>query len=263
MIRIAHISDLHFGTEQPALVAALEAQIHALGPDLVVASGDLTQRARPRELSKAAAFIARLPRPVLTVPGNHDIPGVRPARFIDPWRGWLRHFPQGLEPTIRGDAFLAVGANSVRSGGPYLDWSRGRLGHRQIERVAARLREADDHRLRILAAHHPLLLTPAGAHRGLVGRSALALARLRPAGLDLALGGHVHLGYAGVASGVVIAHAGTGVSDRLVGEQNGFNLITGDRDRLTVEHWRWQGRRYAPSTETRFERGEHSWHSVR
>ena len=258
MIRIVHISDLHFGTEQPALVTALEAQIHALAPDLVAASGDLTQRARPRELAAAAAFLDRLPRPVLTVPGNHDIPGVTPARFVDPWRGWLRHFPGGLEPVVDGAGFLAVGANSVRSGGPYLDWSRGRLGEAQIARLAAKLEQAGGG-LRILVAHHPLLLTPAGAHRGLVGRSDLALAKLRRAGLDLALGGHVHLGYAGIANGVVIAHAGTGVSNRLVGELNGFNVITGDGDALTVEHWRWRSDTYAPSAAARFERAGTEW----
>lgn len=262
MIRIVHVSDLHFGTEQPALVAALEAQIHALKPDLVAASGDLTQRARPRELAAAAAFIGRLPRPVLAVPGNHDIPGVTPARFIDPWRGWLRHFPEGLEPVVEGKDFIAVGANSVRSSGPYLDWSRGRLGHAQIARLAERL-DSGSPRLKILVAHHPLLLTPSGAHRGLVGRSALALDRLRRAGLDLALGGHVHLGYAGIADGVVIAHAGTGTSDRLVGEHNGFNVIAGDADKLTVEHWQWQGSAYAPDASIHFESAEQGWRTAR
>jgi 3',5'-cyclic AMP phosphodiesterase CpdA len=261
MSRIVHVSDLHFGTEVPDLVAALEAQVHALAPDLVAVSGDLTQRARPRELAKAAAFISQLPHPVLTVPGNHDIPGVTPARFIDPWRGWLRHFPDGMEPTIEGADFVAVGANSVRSGGPYLDWSRGRLGEAQITRLATRLAQADGG-LRILVAHHPLLLTAAGAHRGLVGRSVLALSMLRRAGLDLALGGHVHLGYAGVAGGVVVAHAGTGVSDRLVGENNGFNVIEGDHDRLTVEHWRWQSRSYVADSAADFRRGPDGWRAI-
>ena len=258
MTRIVHISDLHFGTEQPGLVSALESHIHDLAPDLVAVSGDLTQRARPRELVAAAAFIGRLPQPVLTVPGNHDIPGVAPARFLDPWRGWLRHFPGGLEPEVEGPGFLAVGANSVRVGGPYLDWSRGRLGESQIARLAARL-DRSGAGLRILVAHHPLLLTAAGAHRRLVGRGALALARLRETGLDLALGGHVHLGYAGVAGGVVVAHAGTGVSSRLVGELNGFNLITGDPDVLSVEHWRWQGSAYAPDGAVGFQCGEDGW----
>lgn len=258
MTRIVHISDLHFGREQPGHVAALERQVHALRPDLVVASGDLTQRARRHEMAAAVAFVERLPRPVLVVPGNHDIPGVTPKRFIDPWRRWRDHFAGGLEPVIEGEDFIAVGANSTRRWGPYLDWSRGRLGHAQIDRLAARVRTGGP-RLRILAAHHPLLLTAAGAGRGLVGRGALALTRLRAAGLDLALGGHVHMGYAGIANGIVIAHAGTAVSDRLAGEPNGFNLITGDRAALVVEHWTWGGAAYAAAASTRFARGDGGW----
>lgn len=261
MIRFVHISDLHFGAEQPRLVNALEKQIKALAPDLVAVSGDLTQRARPRELAAAAAFIGRLPGPVLTVPGNHDIPGVTPARFTAPWRGWLRHFPHGLEPEVEGPGFLALGANSVRSGGLYLDWSRGRLDASQIARLAARLERAGAG-LRVLVAHHPLLLTPAGAGRGLVGGGALALARLRRAGLDLALGGHLHLGYAGIAGGVVVAHAGSGVSHRLVGERNGFNVISGDQERLRVEHWRWRGHAYGPDAAVGFARGADGWYSI-
>lgn len=259
MIRLVHISDLHFGRERPRLVEALAAQIDALTPSLVVASGDLTQRARHRELAAAAAFLARLPQPVLAVPGNHDLPGVTPARFFKPWRPWLRHFPQGLEPCVEGDGVIAVGANSARSWGPYLDWSRGRLGHRQIARIAATMAHARGERLRVLVAHHPLLLTEAGAHRGLVGRGVLALSRLRRAGLDLALGGHVHMGYAGIADGVVVAHAATSVSNRLVGEANGFNLIAGDRRHLRITHWRWNGERFAPDDATEFERGDQGW----
>ena len=261
MTRIVHISDLHFGREVPALVTALERQIAALAPDLVVVSGDLTQRARRRELSAAAAFIERLPRPLLVVPGNHDIPGVTPARFIDPWRGWRRHFPGGLDPVVEAGEYLAVGASSTRSWGPYLDWSRGRLGREQIEQLAMRF-AASVGRLRILVVHHPLLLSADAAHRGLVGRSALALARLRQGGLDLALGGHVHLGYAGVAEGIVVAHAGTAVSDRLVGEANGFNLIVGDHRSLAVEHWHWQEQAYVPVSGACFERGDAGWREV-
>ena len=259
MIRIAHLSDLHFGSEQPLLVAALERQLHALQPNLVAISGDLTQRARRHELAAAARFVDRLPNPVLVVPGNHDIPGVTPRRFFDPWRGWHGHFPDGLEPTIEQDGFIAVGANSVRSWGPYLDWSRGRLRGAQIRRLAARIERAPPHLLRNLVAHHPLLLTRAGAGRGLVAGAQPALQRFAQAGLDLALGGHVHLGYAGIAGGVLVAHAATGVSNRLVGEANGFNLIEGHRHALSVVHWRWQGQDFRPHARRQFHRDGGDW----
>ncbi|TVQ88606.1 MAG: metallophosphoesterase [Chromatiaceae bacterium] len=259
MTCIVHISDLHFGREQPLLVAALAAQIAHLAPDLVVASGDLTQRARPRELRAAAAFLSQLPPPVLVIPGNHDMPGAHPRRLLDPWRGWRTHFGPDLEPVVAGADFIAVGINSARRWGWHPDWSRGRLHPLQIEAVAARLQATPAHALRILAAHHPLLLTPAGAGRGLVGGHVLALARLRAAGLDLALGGHVHLGYADVTAGIVVAHSGSSVSNRLIGEANGFNLISGDRTALRVEHWQWQGHAFAVASAVGFQRGDQGW----
>ncbi|MGB5832135.1 MAG: metallophosphoesterase [Thiohalocapsa sp.] len=258
-VRIAHLSDLHFGREQPLLVAALAQQLHALNPDLVAISGDLTQRARHHELSAAADFLERLPQPVLVVPGNHDIPGVTPRRFRDPWRGWHRHFSEGLEPTVEQNDYIALGANSVRTWGPYLDWSRGRLRPAQIQRLAARLQRAPQDRLRILVAHHPFLLTPAATSRGLVAGGEPALKCLARAGLDLALGGHVHLGYAGIVRGVLVVHAATGVSNRLVGEDNGFNLIEGHREALRVAHWRWQGREFHEHSQHRFRRDANGW----
>lgn len=259
MSRIAHLSDLHFGSEQPPLVAALEQRLHALRPNLVVISGDLTQRARRHELVAAAGFIDRLPKPVLVVPGNHDIPGITPRRFLDPWRGWHGHFPGGLEPAVEHDDLIAVGANSVRAWGPYLDWSRGRLRPTQIRRLAERIERAPPHLLRILVAHHPFLLTPAAAGRGLVAGARPALQRLAQAGLDLALGGHVHLGYAGVTHGILVVHAATGVSSRLVGQANGFNLIEGHRDALSVEHWHWQGQDFSPHSRRQFHRENGIW----
>lgn len=258
MMRIVHISDLHFGREQPKLVAALSPQIHALEPDLVVVTGDLTQRARRRELAAAAEWIGGLPQPVLVVPGNHDIPGFHPGRFLSPWRGWHQHLVAGLDPVVETDELLALGVNTARSWGPYLDWSRGRFGAAQIDRLASRFAAARG-RFRLLAAHHPVLLTPSAARRGLVGRSALALERLGRAGLDLVLGGHVHLAYAEAVGGIVIAHAGTTLSNRLVGEPNSFNLIAGDQRLLSVEQWWWIEGAFSPVARDEFRRSEGGW----
>ena len=254
MPRILHLSDLHFGRERADLVEAVLAQARHLAPDLVAISGDLTQRARRRERLAARRFVDALPAPVLLVPGNHDIPGVTPRRLLTPWQRWLRTFPDSIEPMLRGADFTAVGANSVRIGGPYLDWSRGGLDAAQVERLAQRLEATSPTDLRVLVLHHPLLLTDAGRHRGLVGGAAPALRRLARAGLDLALGGHVHLPYTGQVQGVVVAHAGTGVSDRLVGVANGFNLIHADRASILVEHWHAADGRFEPAGERRFPR---------
>jgi 3',5'-cyclic AMP phosphodiesterase CpdA len=271
MSRIVHISDLHFGREDPELVTALTDLIERLGPDLVAVSGDLTQRARRAELKAAAAFTERLAAPVLVVPGNHDLPGITPRRFIDPWRRWRRYFPGTREPCLEREGFIALGANSARSWGPYRDWSRGRLNAEQVDRLAKRFQRAAStrhanaasRRLRILVAHHPFLLSEAGRHRGLIGGAQLALSRLSAAGLDLALGGHLHLSYAGLEAGIVVAHAGTAVSRRLVGEPNAFNTIDGDGNALEITHWAWTragtDAGFSPVRRSRFRRGPAGW----
>ncbi len=257
---ILHLSDLHFGRERPALVEAVLALARTLAPDLIAISGDLTQRARRRELEAAHAFLERLPRPLLLVPGNHDMPGWRLwERFGNPWGRWRARFGATLEPVVETPDLLAIGMNTARPGGPYRDWSRGCISSAQVARAEGLLAAAGPKPLRLLVAHHPLLLTPAAAHRGLLGNAAMALPRLRATGLDLALGGHVHLAYAGVAHGVVIAQAGTGTSDRLVGEPNSCNLISADGDQLTIARWQWQGERFAPATESRFLRQATGW----
>jgi 3',5'-cyclic AMP phosphodiesterase CpdA len=246
MPRILHLSDLHFGRERRELVRAVQTQARELAPDLIAISGDLTQRARRQELEAARRFVDELPAPVLVVPGNHDIPGVSVRRLTDPWSGWRRVFPAGTNAAFSGPGLSAIGANSVRIGGLYLDWSRGGLSETQVTQLAARIARAPRDDLRVLVLHHPLLLTREGRHRGLVGGASSALPRLANAGLDLALGGHVHLPYAGLAQRVVVAHAATGVSNRLVGAPNGFNLIDADAHSISVSHWFARNSRFEP-----------------
>jgi len=75
--RVLHLSDLHFGAHDEDLVEAVERKADELKPDLVVISGDFTQRARTEQFKDACAFLDRLREAgheVLGVPGNHDVP---------------------------------------------------------------------------------------------------------------------------------------------------------------------------------------------
>lgn len=75
MTTLLQISDAHFGTEQPPVVQALLQLARGQAPDLVVMSGDITQRARRSQFKAARAFVDQLkPAALLTIPGNHDIP---------------------------------------------------------------------------------------------------------------------------------------------------------------------------------------------
>ena len=74
MLTLMHISDLHFGRfHLPAVAEAVLRSAAVLEPDVIVASGDFTQRARPHEFEAARAFLDRLPPvPRVVCPGNHD-----------------------------------------------------------------------------------------------------------------------------------------------------------------------------------------------
>src|SRR5215213_4331020 len=109
MQTIAHVSDIHFGRVDARVVTALGHAITALAPDLVVVSGDLTQRARAQQFREARQFLDRLPRPLLVVPGNHDVPLFNlAARFVDPFGGYRRYIQEDLEPAYACDSFVAV-----------------------------------------------------------------------------------------------------------------------------------------------------------
>ena len=260
-VRIAQISDLHFGREVPAVAETLLAELRDAEPTLVAVCGDLTQTAREAEFRAARAFLDELPAPALVVPGNHDLPGWRVwARFVTPWRRWREHL--GTDPhavlTWRADGLVAAGVNTARRVSHHVDFSRGRINARQLTGVLEAFDEAPPGDLRVVLAHHPFLLTEPGLGRGLVGRSGLALRRLRRRA-ELLRGGHIHLAYSGIVDGLVVAHCGTAISDRLKGEPNSYNVIEAAGDRLTVSIRRWDGKRFGTHRSTSYVRADHVW----
>ncbi|HVF35261.1 MAG TPA: metallophosphoesterase [Candidatus Saccharimonadia bacterium] len=261
MVVVAHISDLHFGRDVPQLADALVSVLREIAPTFIAISGDLTQHGRREELDAARRFIERLPAPVLAVPGNHDMPKQPWLRFMRPWRRWHEEFEHALEPVLRGPGWIAVGANTARAWGPYLDWSRGRINGAQVRTLEREFANAEPDSLRVLVAHHPFLLGEAAVARGLIGGAAGAIACMRRARVDLVLGGHVHLGYADSVGGIVVAQSGTTFSDRLKGEAQGFNRISVERERLVVEHYRAEGSRFMHDQTTTFARGD-GWERV-
>ncbi len=263
-VRIAQISDLHFGRDVAAVAQTLLADLRDVAPTMVAVCGDLTQRARPAEFRAARAFLAEVPAPALVVPGNHDMPAGRVwSRFARPWRQWRRHLDTDPRDAVThaADGLVAVGVTTARRWGPHHDWSRGRINVRQVTAIAAAFDEAPQGHLRVVVAHHPFLLTPPARGRGLVGRSGLALRHLRRRA-DLLLGGHIHLAYSGVVDGLVVAQSGTACSDRLKGEPNSYNLIESDGERLTVSTRRWTGDRFDTHERAAYARDGHGWRAT-
>src|ERR1044072_9809693 len=94
-MRVLHVSALHAETvEEPEVEDALRALAAELDPELVIASGDLTHRNHDAQHERAARLLRSLDRPLVVVPGNHDIPMLPPWRFTCTVVGFLRVWTQ-------------------------------------------------------------------------------------------------------------------------------------------------------------------------
>src|SRR4051794_31227488 len=154
--RILHVSDLHFGTrEDPAVERAVADLLDEVSPELVIASGDLTNRGRPDQHERVARFLKGLGPPVLAIPGNHDIPYTLPARFTRPWEQFERQWGT-TEPEYVSDDLYVIGLNSVR---PWRHQSGG-IRSAQLDRAIERLRAAPADAFKIVALHHQMVGAP-------------------------------------------------------------------------------------------------------
>lgn len=223
MTRLVHLSDLHFGATSPELLDPLCARVAELAPDLVVISGDLTQRARAWQFAQARAFIARLGAPVLCVPGNHDIPLWNLwARMLHPWQAYRRGLAEGMEPVWQNDRVVVAGLNTANP----LAWKQGRITAAQLDRLGRVFAQAGP-RARVVAMHHPLEHLPDETQWIMRGAEE-ALRRLPQIGAQVVLSGHIHVSHAGpftAAPGLLFVQAGTGLSHRRRAEANAFNVL--------------------------------------
>lgn len=189
--RILHISDLHIGARggrQDALFGvALAALIGQLDPELVVSTGDLTHRGTTAQHDEAATFLRSLERPLLVVPGNHDLPYLFPARLTSPWREFERCWGT-TEPVFASPTLQVVGLNSAQP----LNHQGGRIRRARLARARERLAEAAPAACRVAAFHHPMTGAPWRSRKRPLAARARVLAELRRAEVELVLSGHIH-----------------------------------------------------------------------
>jgi 3',5'-cyclic AMP phosphodiesterase CpdA len=262
-VRLLHLSDLHAGTvEEPEVEGALAVLIERVDPQLIVASGDLTHRARPEQHERAAAFLKRLDRPLLVIPGNHDIPWAFPARFTRPFREFERHW-QTTEPVHQTGELFVVGLNSVR---PWRHQSGG-VRASQLQRAAELLAEAPADALRVVALHHHLIGAPWRSRKKPVARRSHVLASLVDAGAELILAGHIHQAAVaerhefevapGSLRGATVSVApGLGQPrPNRRGEARGLHVYEAHDDKLVVETYVWREQDWGLTAVRRFPRG--------
>jgi 3',5'-cyclic AMP phosphodiesterase CpdA len=248
---LLHCSDVHFGPpHRPRVAAGLLELIASRRPDLVVVSGDLTQRAKPEQFRAARRFVDQIPVPSLVVPGNHDVPMYRVwERVFSPFGAYRRDFSPELEPVYRDDEMLVVGVNTA------FGWTvqGGRITVRRLREVSALLAAAPAALFKVVVAHHQLIPPPAFGPQKVLVNARRAMEAFSAAGVDLVLSGHLHRAYLGSSeefypSGrppVLILHSGTSTSSRGRGGERDLNtcnwIEVGSRA-VVVSHHRWQPR---------------------
>jgi 3',5'-cyclic AMP phosphodiesterase CpdA len=245
MRTIVHLSDLHFGHVDPAVIDPLIETIRGIKPNLVAVSGDLTQRARSYQFQQARAFLDALPKPQIVVPGNHDVPLYNIfARFLWPLRKYKQYIIDDLQPVYVNDEMVVVGVNTARS----FVFKGGRINREQVARIREVFCRFDDQVTKAVVTHHPFDLPEGYSDRELVGRARMAMTGLAECGADLFLAGHLHISHTGHTArrynisghSALVVQAGTASSTRGRGEANSFNVIRLHHPNITVERLIWQ-----------------------
>lgn len=250
-LRLAHISDIHFGGENAAAVAGAAAWISDQRPDLTIVSGDLTRYGEVAEFRQAAAWLDALPGEVLATPGNHDAPYIAwPERIVTPFRRYRRHIGpvEGRTWVTEGMAVRAI--NTARGAQPRLNWSKGQVARRQVVAAVDWFRAHEPSKVRVLVAHHPLVEMLGGPMTARVWGGAFAAEAFAEAGVDLVLSGHIHAPFIWPyphADGRTYAVGAGTLSVRERGVPPGFNMIEIDDGCFHIQALAWTGKVYEPS----------------
>jgi len=262
-MRLLHISDLHVGSAETAHVqGSLEPLIERVGPELIVVTGDLTHRGRRDQHERAAAFLRGLDRPLLVIPGNHDIPYTFPARFTRPFAEFERQW-ESAEPVHGSEGVYVVGLNSVR---PWRHQSGG-IRRSQIARTRELLASAPEDALKVVALHHHLVGAPWRSRKKPVSRRSEVLAGLVDAGAELIIAGHIHQAAVSERHEFEVEHNGLrGVTVSIApglgqprpnrrGEARGLHVYEAQPDSLVVQTYVWRDDDWGLTATRRFPRG--------
>lgn len=249
MRRILHVSDLHFGPRHlPEVAEGVLQLVERARPDLVVNSGDMTQRAKPLQFRQARLFLDRLAAPSISVPGNHDVPMYRVwERVGSPFGAYRKHFATDLEPEYFDPELAVVGLNSA------FNWTvkDGQLKASQLARASERWARAEAGAMRIAVLHHQLIPPPRFDNQRVLSGAFEAQRAFARAGVEMVLSGHLHQAWVGTNEAyyptgerpLLLVHSGTTTSSRGRGIErlrNTCNWIEIDQHSIALQRLLWQ-----------------------
>ena len=259
MRTIVQLSDLHFGAIIDATLDPLIDKVSALAPDLVIISGDLTQRAREEQYADARRYLQRMPGPLLVVPGNHDVPLYDVfRRFVSPLGRYRKYITDDLSPHFIDEEIAVVGINTARS----LVFKGGSISRRQLSEAVAKFEGLGGSQARIVVTHHPFDIPEGLSGVEVVGGAQRAMDAFEGCAVDLFLSGHIHLVHMSSAAryrpgyNATILQAGTATSTRARRESNSFFIFQVGDTSITCETQSWNPdtRRFELLRTNRFER---------
>lgn len=227
--RLFHISDVHFGVEDTAALAAVTRAVAQERPDALLCTGDVTQRATHHQYARARTWFAALGVPVMLQPGNHDMPYFNLwERFAHPYARFDR-LEAAVGSKLELEHAVIVPFDTNVAAQPRWPWSDGVVVRRKLDAALSQLRALEnDSRMKLVACHHPLLAKQDDRKNPTIGGD-LAFAELAAAGADAVLSGHVHQPFdmmrSRAAHTVRMIGAGT-LSTRLRGVAPSFNVVT-------------------------------------
>jgi 3',5'-cyclic AMP phosphodiesterase CpdA len=244
-IRLLHISDIHFGIENPSALAAASGFVAETPFDLLVISGDFTQSGHHAEFRSASAWLAGLLGPRLMTPGNHDTPWMGLVeRAVAPFSRYARAIGPASSATFDGPGLSVHALNSARGWQIRLNWSKGQVSHRQARAAVRRLQVAPRDSVRVVVCHHPLVEVEGGPMTGRVRGGAAAAEHFAEGQIDLILTGHIHAPFVQAlpyGDGRTYAVGAGTLSLRERDAPPGFNVIEIADDRMKVRAMAWTG----------------------
>jgi 3',5'-cyclic AMP phosphodiesterase CpdA len=270
VLTLLHISDLHFGPKyHPEVGERVQEFAATLEPDVIVASGDFTQRARSEQFRQAREFLDRLPDvPRIVTPGNHDVPLYRAhERLFSPYARYREYISDELDSVVAVPGAVFVSLNSTS---PRRAIVNGRIHRWQLDFVRGAFERSDPDAVRVVVSHHHFAPPPDFEGGQVMPRAKRALDRFADCGVDLILGGHMHRAYVGNSldlyagkhrdRGIVIAQSGTTTSRRgraREREKNTFNVVRLDGEIIRITHYMYfdDVARFLPTSRHIFFRG--------